>query len=247
MLKKRPLIFVGSRFKINELAWTADCLGHPVLGVLDHQYMDQPSRCALPVLGDERWLADPHNQLAQQWLRDCDFFVGSIYYGEQQRSDDAGNMERLRYQRTRLLDQVGATVVNLIHPDTGIEQRLSNPYCTDLNLGKGIYISWSSDIQPLGVTLGDYCSLETGCFVGHGSVLGRNVALMPYAWINKGTIGDNACIGTQARTDKPSRMYHVGAWSTVYYNSVIDRDIPDNSVFTPHGVIKPKRRSLDWI
>lgn len=246
-MKKRPLIFVGYRSKINELAWTADRLGHEVLGVLDHQFVDQASMCSLPILGDERTLADVNDRRSQKWLADCDFFVGTAFFGSQQSADDPRNLERLRYQRINLLDKIGAQVANLIDPKTEIQQRLRNQYCADLKIGKGIYISWNSDIQPLGVALGDYCSLETGSFVGHGSVIGRNVSLMPFSLINRGIVGDNTCIGMQAKTSKPDHCYNIGKWSTVYYNAVIDQNVPANSVLLPGGIIKDKKRSLDWV
>jgi serine acetyltransferase len=246
-MKKRPLIFIGHRNKINELAWTADRLGHKILGVLDHQFVDQPSKCSLPVLGDERILLDANNQQAQKWLAECDFFVGTAFFGAEQATDDSSNLEILRYRRINLLDKIGAQVANLIDPKTEIEQRLQNQYCTDLKIGKGIYISWNSDIQPLGVTLGDYCSLETGSFVGHGSIIGRNVSLMPFSLFNRGTIGDNTCIGMQAKTSKPGHYYTIGKWSTICYNSVINQNVPDNSMLLPSGAIKSKKRSLDQI
>ena len=81
-MKRRPLIFVGSRQMMRELAVIAELNDIEVLGILDHHYPDQIAG-DLSVIGDERTLLDPDNKQAQQWLRTCNFFPGNWHNGEQ--------------------------------------------------------------------------------------------------------------------------------------------------------------------
>jgi len=76
----RPIIFVGSRQGMAQLAVVADLSGMQILGILDHHYYGNTDTIAdIPVIGDERWLLDPENAQAKSWIEECDFFPANYH------------------------------------------------------------------------------------------------------------------------------------------------------------------------
>jgi len=244
----RPLIFVGSRSNILQLAITASKLGRTILGILDYQYYNNTDNIdGIPVIGDERWLLDSTNQQAQDWLKTCDFFVATFATGEQLDKNNGANREALRYQRINLLDQVNANVANLIDPDSDLFKNLNNIY-SRIKLGKGIFIANSVDVSMSTVNIGDYATIEPQAFIGHHVCIGRNVTIAPVSKIFSCSIGDNSIIGMYSYTQcyglSRKDHYNIGAWSTIWSQSCIDRDVPDNSILTNRGRVLKKYREL---
>lgn len=244
----RPLIFVGSRFHMSDLALAAEKLGHEVLGILDHQYWNQtPDVDGIPVIGDETWLANSPRHEVQHWRKYCDFFVATLNDGQQQPSDSGTNREKLRYERIQLIEQQQLNVATLIDPDSGAG-RCRNLHHWRAEIGRGVYIAPTADLAN-SVRVGDWAVIERQVFVGHHCEIGRNTAVLPTSKITNITVGDNACIGYGAwtRRDPRGARYTVGDWSTVWSHAEITRNIPANSILTDQGRVLTKQRRLDWL
>lgn len=244
----RPLIFVGSRVNMLQLAIPAAKLGREILGILDYQYYNNTDNVdGIPIIGDERWLLDSNNQQAQDWLRTCDFFVATLSTGEQLDKNNESNREVLRYQRINLLDQINASVANLIDPDSNLSKNLNNIYGR-IKLGKGILVSDSADVTMYNVEIGDYATIQSQVFVGHHVQIGRNVSIAPMVKLFSCNIGSNSTIGmySYTRCSALSRKdyYNIGSWSTVWSESCINRDVPDNSILTNCGRVLKKYRKI---
>lgn len=243
----KPIIFVGCRSHMGDLALAAEKLGHEVLGILDHQYWNQSSDVdGISVIGDESWLLDHQRSDVQHWRRYCEFFVATLNDGQQEASHSGTNRERLRYERIRLIEQQQLAVATLIDPDSGAGR------CRGLKhwraqIGRGVYIAPTADLAN-SVTIGDWAVIERQVFIGHHCEIGRNTAVLPTSKITNITVGDNACIGYGAwtRRDPRGARYHVGDWSTIWAHAEISKNVPENSILTDRGRVFKKQRSLDW-
>lgn len=244
---KRPLIFVGSRYYMNDLAITAELMGIEVLGILDHQYHGNTDEISgIPVIGDERWLLDPLHREANLWRQTCDFFVATLSTGEQTRNPGL-DRERLRYQRISLVETLGLSTINLIDPESRVMRDVKSKF-SKINLGRGIYMAPFVDISQE-VTIGDFCTFEHQCFIGHHLTIGKNVTILPTARICHCDIGDHAVVGYGTWTwhDERKTRYHIGSWSTVWSHTCIKQNCPDNHIYTNTGRILKKQRSLEWL
>lgn len=242
-----PLLFIGSRSHMGDIALTAEKLGYRVLGILDHQYHTQHADVdGIPVIGDERWLLLEDNHEAQNWKRNCYFFVATLNDGEQRPADDGSNRERLRYERIRMIDSLGLKVASLIDPDSGVHRDQCYRY-SRRQIGRGVYLAPSADIA-VSVSIGDWCVIERHTFIGHHCTIGCNTAILPTSQLANITIGSNSCIGYGASTRRDPRghHYHIGDWSTIWSHAEICQDVPENSILTDRGRIMRKFRSLSW-
>lgn len=239
----RPLIFVGSRNDFPNLALIAELRGIEVLGILDHHYYGNTDTMSnIPVIGDERWLLDVSNTQAQKWLKTCDFFPANWYDGSQ--PFNKIDMLKLRLDRISILEQSGANIINLIHPNASVDG-LNSKYAINFKLGRGILIDDMCWISINNTQIGDYSQIAIGVGIGHNAIIGKNVAVAPWATLPRCNIGDNTVIGMHAKIDviaayRPGTLT-IGSGSTVWANALISKDVPDNSIYTDKGRIFKKR------
>jgi len=241
MIKSRPLIFIGSRYYMNDLAITAELMGLEVLGILDHQYHGNTDEISsIPVIGSDHWLLDPGNREAQIWKNTCDFFVATLDTGEQE-LNPAKNRTRLRQQRINMLEELALGTVNLIDPESRIVRDQRSRF-SRISLGRGIYVAPFVDINHE-VVIGDFSTFEHQSYIGHHITIGKNVTVLPTARICHCDIGDHAVIGygSWTRHDERKSRYRIGARSTVWSHTCIDRSCPDDHVYTNVGKILRKR------
>lgn len=250
MTEKRPLIFIGSRLDTAKLAMMAEKIGKEVLGILDYQYYKNTDTiCNIPVIGDERTLLDPNDAQAKIWKNTCDFFVATSAYGQQKNLTDQTNNEILRYNRINLLEKINANPINLIDPDSRLLKNCKNQY-SSIKIGKGIFIDELADFGITDIEIGDYTCIEGRAYIDHQTRIGKNVKISPLTTLYSIEIGDNSCIGTNSHVVISARTkitcYQIGAWSTVWTDSKIDRHVPDNHILTDTGRILKKYRSLEY-
>ena len=180
----RPLIFIGSRSSMYDLLQITDALGIQVKGILDRQYHGNTAEiCGVPVIGSEMQLIDSADLIAEQWKKDCDFFVANWWDGTEEFTNPAENGENLRIARIALANDSNVNIINLIHP-------AANIYGNRVKLGKGILIQ-AHAILFNEVSIGDYCIIDWRAIIGDGSMLGENVIVgvdvtMAHTHINKG-------------------------------------------------------------
>lgn len=239
---RRPLIFVGSRQSILDVALIAELRDIELLGILDHHYWgNTESYKGIPVIGDERWLLDFDNVQAQQWLKTCDFFPVNWWNGRQgPESNSALVLEQLRIDRIKILEQSKANVINLIHPNARIPG-LTSKYA-DYKIGKGNLIQdgcWHSNGY---VEIGDYCAFSNDSMIGHDVKIGNNVIVNQYCCLHCCEVGDNSLIGLHSRiaaylTDP---ILKIGNNVTVWSDAIVKSHVPDNKMYTTDGRILKK-------
>ena len=247
---KKPLIFVGSRQMIQSIRIIADLNDYEVIGILDHHYWGNTDTLGgIPYIGDERSLLSKDNKQAQSWLKDCVFFPINWHSGIQSYQGEL-DLNLLRQERLRILEESGAEVINLIHPEVIGRNDLYHRYATT-TLGKGILMQASSFVAPDDSKIGDYCQIEAGSFVPHDITLGKNVLVAPKCYVGSGaclTIGDNTYIGAGTKWDfklDSAEPLTVGENVTIWTNSLVSKSIPDNHFHTDGGRIFKKRVNND--
>ena len=241
-MKKRPLIFVGSRDKMTLLSVAAELNGYEILGILDsHYYGRQDTIHDLPLIGDEHWLLDQTNLQAQQWLRTCDIFPANWWYGDQHLNKPGPNMQLLRKERINILEQSNAVVPNIIHPNSqpiGATSKFSS-----LKLGKGIFIDDDCWVCLHKVDIGDYCSITMNTKLAANTKLGKNVCVAPGAYLHHCEIGADSYIGSFSSfglLHNGDHMIRIGKNCTIWAESRIIVDMTDNSIHTNTGRILKK-------
>ena len=242
---KRPLIFVGSRQCLVELAWIAELNNIEVLGVLDHHYLNKDIE-GIPVLGDERILLDQSNNQAMQWLRTCDFFPGNWHDGAQYNNKQL-DLQNLRLQRIDILERSGASIINLIHPDSclpGTSSRYAN-----YKIGRGVQIHAKVLHGASNIKIGDFCAFSHGSVCGHDVELGKNVLIGPDTYLYDCQIGDDSYVGIYSRMNsiKNKKKITVGKNVTIWNDAMVTKDIPDNCIYTTNGRILTKQKNKNKI
>ena len=240
---KRPLIFVGSRTMMREMACIAELNNIEILGILDQHYLNKDIS-GIPVLGDERFLLDENNTQAKQWLRTCDFFPANWHGGEQYKNGQL-DLSELRQQRIGILEKSNASIINLIHPDACI-QGLRSRYA-NYKIGKGVLIQANVYHGIDNITIGDYCVFMSGNTCAHDVKLGKNVLVAPETYLFNCDIGDNSYIGIYSRMNPIKRKgkITVGRNSTVWHNAQVIKDVPDNCFYTSDGRIMKKKVKIN--
>lgn len=240
-MTSRPLIFVGSRRKLVRLAVVADLNGIKIKGILDHHHWGNLDNiCQIPVIGDERWLLDNSNLLVQEWKSSCDFFVANWNDGSQ--GLNGLDLGELRKQRIEIVEKSGVNVINLIHPDSNI--RDINSRYADIKLGRGIFIDddcWIDGTDH--VEIGDYNVISTGCTVTHDVKLGFNVMLAPEVFLYGCAVGDHTYFGMFSKINyhkyRSIKSIDIGTNCTVWTGAEVNKNIPDNSIYTDtHRIFK---------
>lgn len=233
---KRPIIFIGARNIITDMAIAADLSGHEVLGILDSRF--QHSVGGIPVLGHEQMLLDSNNTNAQQWLRTCDFIVGSYWDGGQHAGKDH-HPGQVRKHHISIAEQSGAKLVNLVHPDAMID--LGHRY-NRMTIGQGCFFNRGSLSVSNQVTIGNHFVAEAGVILGDGTTIGNNVILAPGAFLYQCTIGDHVYFGAWSRINiwHKKAAINIGNDVTIFTNAEIIKDIPSAHMYTADGRILRK-------
>jgi len=237
----KDLIFVGSRSLMHPLVKTAELCGFNILGILDQYYWGNTDAMeGVPFIGSELQLLDSNDQQAQQWRKDCWFFVSSFWDGRQHNPNHPGlDNEQVRKDRIDLVESLGVNIANLIHPATrytwgtdsiklGHGILIAGEVCIahEVNIGNHVLIDWGSMIYS-------YTNLETNSSLGIGSRVGCC------------TIKENARIGPHAilipireknMINGHSHMT-VGRNSIVWTNAHLYNSVPDNSIYTMHDKV----------
>jgi acetyltransferase-like isoleucine patch superfamily enzyme len=244
---KRPLIFVGSRNLINDMAIAAEADGREIVGVLDKQFwgnQDWVGAGKIPVIGSEDWLLDTNHAQAQQWLRTCDFIVASYWDGGQH-LEGGFDPGQVRLNQINLLEQSGANIINLIHPNAmadGLYSRYS-----DIRIGRGVFLNRGFLIVSSGVTIGDHFVGECKGSIGDNTTIGRNTIMSPYTVAMQCSIGSNVYMGAFSKVNiwrhKKSPIV-IGNNVTIFTNAEIIKDVPDGHMYTADGRVLRKRKIL---
>jgi len=242
---KRPLVFVGSRTAMPELATIAELNNIEILGILDsHYYGNTDSINNVPVIGNESWLLQNHAE-ADRLRRTCDFFPANITDGSTRPFDSnnpqLGTLTDLRKQRIDLLDQSGVNVINLIHPAANIPSK--NSRYAKYSIGKGVLIYPNVYHSPDRLTVGDYCIFSWGSACGCDVTIGRNVLMMPEAKAMHTVLEDDVLVGMFSKFDafKNKGMIRVGKNTVIWAGATVTSDLPENCKYTHKGEIIPKK------
>lgn len=234
---KKKLIFVGSRSGMSTLAAVPESLGIEILGILDSHYWGNTTHIAgIPVIGDERWLLDPDNLLANQWKETCTFFPANWHDGSQ-----TNGLDDLRLARIDLMDQAQVDVCNLIHPSAAVFG-LTSKY-GNFKIGKGVLIQANSVVLADNVEIGDYCAFEIGSVVTHTATIGRNVLASAKTFIYNCNIQDNAYLGIFSRLNAvpgKNKILQIGKNVTVWNSAEVTKNIPDDHFYTSDSRILKK-------
>ena len=232
----RPLILVGSRQKLVRIAVVAELHGIEIAGILDHHYYGQVDEIwGIPVIGDERWLLDATNNQATNWKNTCDFFV--VNWNDGSQGLNRINLGELRLTRINLIDGLGLNTINLIHPNS---LKDVNSKYFNLRIGKGVFIDDDCWIDGTGnVTIGDFCSINTGCTLTHDVKLGRNVQLASEVFLYGCEVEDNVYFGMYSKINYKKQLdvhnITIGQNSTIWTGASVDKSIPAESIFTDNG------------
>jgi sugar O-acyltransferase (sialic acid O-acetyltransferase NeuD family) len=111
-----------------------------------------------------------------------------------------------------------ARAISIVHPNSVMAKYVG--------LGDGNVVLGLAQISA-GVTTGDHCLLSYCSMVGHDTMVGRFVSVMPGAAIGgRVTIGDYALIGANATV---LEGLHIGAHARVGAGAVVTRDVAPGS------------------
>lgn len=234
---KQPIIFIGARNIISDMAIAADAAGHEVLGILDSRFQDTVN--GIPVLGDENCLLDPAHAQAQQWLRTCDFIVGSYWDGGQHQGQYHPGLARK--QHIDIANRSGAKLVNLVHPDAMVD--LGHRY-SNIKIGRGCFFNRGSLSVASGVTIGDHFVAEAGAIMGDGTNLGNNVILAPGTFLYQCRVGNNVYFGAWSKINiwHKKAPVDIGDDVTVFTNAEVIKDIPNGHMYSADGRVLRKTR-----
>lgn len=136
---------------------------------------------------------------------------------------------KTRYRLMREMTAEGIELASLVHPTV-----LMSNYN---NIGSGSIIC-AGTVITTNVKLGRANVVNLGCFIGHDTVLGDCVSMMPAANIaGEVAVGDGCYFGLNACV---INRKNVGAWSVIGAGAVVVDDIPPCSlaVGVPARVIK---------
>jgi acetyltransferase-like isoleucine patch superfamily enzyme len=228
----RPVIFVGNRGYFSPFLDVCEIEGREVLGILDHLYYGN-TECngeGTPFIGDERWLLDPANTQAQQWLKTCDFFSASWFNGvpNLENPELSGNYRKL--QHMQILADSGANIINLIHPGADVHRTVK--------LGRGIFVHNQANVQAH-VELGDYAWVGPFSVLGTRAKFGTNCTIM-----GPNTINSEAIVGNNVLFNPHCGAYHrpkeghppvIGNNCILQPHAVLYGSLPDNSTWTIHN------------
>jgi len=226
-LFRKPLILVGSRQNLDDIASAARVCGYKIIGILDkHYWGNTESICGIPVIGSEEELLDPKCR----WKK-YSFFPANWWDGKQAIGTRTFDGDALRRERLALLDRSGVRVVNLI----------MDPYVhwfhfrKGFKVGKGVLILAGAKIGA-DVVISDYCAVDWDVRLV-GSQLGRNTIVGADSTLAHVHTGSNVRIGVSSTlvASRKKNVITVGDNAIVYIKSLVLDDVPADSVYTMYG------------
>jgi sugar O-acyltransferase (sialic acid O-acetyltransferase NeuD family) len=201
----KPIVIVGAgrQGRVIVDVFDNDEAGSPVAGYLDDTKPVGEKVCGHPVLNGFAAMHDRAFVLDHAWI---------VAIGD----------NLIRENLCRTLVEVGATMINAVHPNARISRAAT--------LGQGLYIGSFSSVGP-GSAIGDWATIE-----GHGRVgaevrIGDAAFLAPGVMVTGGaSIGARSFLGAGTIV---SNNVTVGIDCIVGANSTVVRDLPDGT--TAHG------------
>lgn len=107
-----------------------------------------------------------------------------------------------------------------IHPDNKISK--------STKIGYGVCTAPGVSTSP-GVTIGNYCHLYSGCFIGHDTKLGDGVTVAAHAVVGgRVEVGDGAHIGLNSTIRED---LCIGKYSILGAGSMLTKDIPEKEIW----------------
>ena len=228
---KKSLILVGVRQNIADVKQIAQRTNYRIIGILDKYYYGNTAEVSgIPIIGSEDWLLDDSNEQAQQWKKQCGFFMSSWWDGRQHTLHTAGlDNEQVRKDRIAVLDNSGVNVISLIHPFADIRKE-------NVNIGKGVMINAYVGIAD-NVTIGDYSVLDYQSRITAYTTIKRNVIIGGSSLTANAIIEDNVRVGvncTIVATKKDFSPLVIGQGSIIHIASVVTDDVPAGHIYTRH-------------
>lgn len=226
---KKPLILIGVRQNIADIVSLAESNNYQVIGILDQYYFgNTESFSNIPIIGDERWLLDDSNSLAQKWINTTWFICSSWWTGRQYLNNNGLDLEKIRKDRINILNISQVKLANLIHPDVKI------PGIKTVSLGTGIIIMGEALIGSYS-TIGNHsfidwqASISKYTKIGQGCIIGGRTNIANYE------IGNYVRIGVGANlvgSKKDHSFSKIGENSIIHVGAVAVDDIPPNHIRT---------------
>lgn len=134
--------------------------------------------------------------------------------------------------RLRILEEMeteGVPIATLIHPSVCMSDHVSVGYGSIICAGT---------IITTNISLGKACIVNLGGFIGHDTVVGDCVSMMPAANLaGEVTVGAGCCFGMNSCVINRTA---VGEWSVIGAGATVTKDIPPHSlaVGVPARVIR---------
>lgn len=225
----KPLILVGVRQNTADVIKLASDCGYRIIGILDQYYYGNTKDfCNIPIIGDERWLLDDNNELVQIWKKQTWFFCNSWWDGRQHVNMPGLDLENVRLERIKILDNSGVRLANLISPSAII------PNIKSLTLGHGIMIFPQAFVGH-NVEIGNHSVIDWQVTLSRHTKIGNNCIVGGCSHLANYLIEDNVRIGIGAiligqKKDLTSAI--IGKNSIVHLGSVCTNDIPENHIRT---------------
>lgn len=130
------------------------------------------------------------------------------------------------------LEEKGIRLATLIHPSVQM---------SDFNLFGSGSIICAGSVVTTNVRMGKACIVNPGCFIGHDTVLGDCVSMMPATNLaGEVVVGPGCYFGLNACV---INRRCIGEWSVIGAGAVVVRDIPPRSLAT--GVPARVRKTLE--
>lgn len=225
----KPLIFVGMRQNIGDVATLAAKCGYTVIGILDQYYFGNLNEYKnIPIIGDERQLLNDNDEQVKKWKKECWFICTSWWTGRQHVNSAGLDLEKIRLDRINILDKATVRLANLIDPTTELANSPS------IKLGNGIIIMGKCFIGSYSV-IGNHSYIDWQVNISQNSKIGKNVIIGGTVSIANYEINDNVRIGVGANligSKKDYTISTVGENSIVHVGAIALDDIPPNHVRT---------------
>ena len=226
---KKPLLLVGVRQNLADIISLADQNNYRVIGILDQYYYGNTDKIFnIPVIGDENWLLDKSNINTQKWSNNVWFINTTWWTGRQHVNTTGLDLEQLRKQRNKILNDSGVKLANLIHHEAKI------PSLKTVDLGNGIVIMGEALIGAY-TSIGNHCIIDWQASISKYSKIGQGCIVGGRANIANYILEDNVRIGVGANLvgcKKDFTFSTVGENSVIHVGAVAVDDIPANHIRT---------------
>ena len=102
-------------------------------------------------------------------------------------------------------------------------------------IGRGAFVFERNTIQPY-AEIGDYCVLWSGNHIGHHASIGRGAFITSHVCVSsRCAVGERSFLGVNSTL---TERVTLGAACIVQAGAVVDRNLPDESVYARDGLSK---------